>query len=150
MSLITPTSGFEQIVKDKIRSTLLDTIPDEQIDELIKSEWAALFEPTSIQKGTKYNYDTKEYEPVIEVSDNSAFDRMVKKELSEQLEAMVKAKIKSIVDELSQDYDHETGRYEMRGTFVDELSRKLAPEMVNNFVKAIASDVFMTMQNRQY
>ena len=68
-------------IRDKVRTTILNSIPDEQVDKLIKKEWEAFFEiPTN-----RNSWDSSPKE--------SPFTSMVKLEIKAVLENKLKEKV---------------------------------------------------------
>ena len=72
---IAKPQDFESIVRDKIRKVLFDSIPDEQIDTLIKAQYAKLFEKS------RDRYDNVQ---------DSEFNRMVNTEIQKTMTIQIK------------------------------------------------------------
>jgi hypothetical protein len=115
-------------VKDKVRKAMMDAIPDEALQALIKNEFDKFF---LAQPGLYHNDPGKP----------SSFSLMVRSEV----ELAMKEKIKSVILQKTSDvllsYDHDGGK------MVGELVEAMAPAAMAGVMKHIAGQCINNLRN---
>jgi len=83
MTELTTAANFQEVVRDRIKTVLFDSIPDGQVDTLIQNEYKAYFE-------TRKEYNRKE---------PSLFSKEVTKIIKELMAEKLKNELGKIVNE---------------------------------------------------
>lgn len=65
-------------IRDKVRQTILATIPDEQVDKLVAKEWESFFEPPTTDRWSSEKKPS-EFQKMVKVE----VERVVKEKVSE-------------------------------------------------------------------
>lgn len=115
-------------IKDKVRKTMMDAIPDEALQVLIKKEFDSFF------VGQKPHVYSSEVSP-------SAFSVIVKKELELALSNKVKTIIEKSVQGLTHEWDEDGNK------LIGDLVEKMAPAAMNGIMVNIASKCIMVLKN---
>lgn len=84
-------ANLADTIRDRVRTQIVNVIPDEQIDGLIKKEWESFF----VTPPRTNNWDTTEkksaFQTMIEKEVNAYFTTKVKESLDKQLEIFTQA-----------------------------------------------------------
>jgi len=81
MTELTTATNFQEVVRDRIKTVLFDSIPDGQVDALISNEYKAYFESKSGYNGTEPSLFSKEVRSIIK--------ELMAKKLKEELGKIV-------------------------------------------------------------
>lgn len=113
------------VVREKVKKVLLDAIPEESINSLIKKEYEQFFEEN------KDRYNNRPVGP-------SPFSLLIKAEIEVQLKVLVKDKINEQLKDMKYDSD---------GQFMGDMVAKMAPFVLEGISKSIASHCIQQLRN---
>jgi hypothetical protein len=117
-------------VKDKVRKAMMDAIPDEALQTLIKAEFDNFF----LDQSDRYN---NQKQP-------SPFKVLVRKEIEKAIEEQVRQIIKTQTQSLVQEWDGEGGRV------LGDLVTKLAPAALEGVMHSIAGRTLNAIKGSNY
>ena len=112
--------SFQDIVRDRVRTVIMDAVPDEQIDALIQAEWKSFFES---RKTTGYNSTTLP----------SPFSQMVESAIRNELKEKVRAQVNTMMDGFNVEDD------------VDSAVARLAPKVLKSVIEEFTRTVIQNV-----
>lgn len=118
------------LLRERVRKVLLDAVPDEALDTMLKAEWKAFFDPIRQYGGGPLGRP-------------SPFQQLVAAEIRSQLEAVVK---QAIASEIQQQYSPERGRNEIVGDIV----KKMAPSILESVAEEFARKALQALRTGSY
>lgn len=124
-----------EIVRNKVRETLFNSIPDEEIDKLIKKEYESFFEDVLVRN----------YSGQVTGTSPSLFKTLVHAELKLQLKPIISEMLKKT---LSEDYNPETGTGGYKVS--QEIVKKMAPELFDALLQGFASRALQAVKDSAY
>lgn len=121
--------NFGEVIREKVRGTILDAIPPEQIDKMIAAELATIMqdEPASYDYGRNI----------------PAKPGLVRKIILEEMEAYLRPQVKALV-ETSVAVSWENGTQRVSG----ELVEKLKPVVLDSLLGLLAGNVAGALRQR--
>lgn len=123
-------------LRDRVRSALLDAIPDEQLDRYIQAEFTVFFtDATTDAWGTRINQPRP-----------SPFKEIVRTELTAMLKEKIVAKLKALTNTVVEQWDNTTGEQRLLGDLVQEM----APIALQGIAKGIAEKCIQAVRNQTY
>jgi hypothetical protein len=125
------SSVIARKLRDRIRVGLMELIPDEQWDALIKSEVEAFTKPERLDQWGR---------PVQ--PSRSSLQHMIRDELNQEAKARIKATLED------EDFKREylDGRYVI-GQAVKKIANELAPTILTGFVESIVESALSRVRN---
>lgn len=122
---ISKPQNFEEIVRDRVRKVIFDSVPDEQIDNLIKAQYDKLF------VGERPTYGN--------TTNPSTFERMVEGVLM----AKIKDKVATFVEaQISGEWNDDIG-----ARVVGEVARKFATVSLESLASRLVSESLQNFRN---
>lgn len=120
-------------IRDKVRTTIAASIPDSQLDALVKKEWETFFTvPTP-----KNNWETNvEFSP---------FQAMVRKEIDTYINQKVQEAVKKELDAFSQSVWDNQGK-----RVVSEVVKAYAPSALEGMAATVTQTVLERMNQNRY
>lgn len=115
--------NIADLVRDKVRQTILDSIPDEQIDKLIMSEWEKFFNPP-----TGYSSDKR-----------SQFERLVHAEIEAKIKERTKEWIAEKVDKAFDTWNKDESYHKM--------IKEMVPSVTEGYMMNLAGNVAQQISN---
>ena len=109
-------------IREKVKKTLFDAMPDDAIDAMIQKEFDELFGPPKYQD----NYARQRNDH----PGKSVFQRMVIAEFKTQMNSRLKEHVKTQVDARLEDEDHSGA--------LERLAKEIAPGLVNAYFEGVA------------
>lgn len=130
----TDVASLADTIRDKVRSTIAATIPDEQINGLIKKEYDSFF----ARPERRYTSDP---EPI------SPFAAMIKAEIDKLLRTKISEEVNKEINRFfSQDVYSTTGK-----RVLETLVKEYAPSALEGMAEALVqSSIQRISQNRPY
>lgn len=125
MSTKITVSSLGDAVRDKVRKAIMDSIPDEAMDSLVKAEFDRFFK------------DTNEYSR----SQPSPFKILVQNEIQNLMKERVKELIKTKVDSLTEEWSGNGI------SLVGQLVEEMAPHVLAGLSKNIAMNCIAQLRN---
>jgi hypothetical protein len=123
MTELTTAANFQEVVRDRIKSVLFDSIPDGQVDKLIQNEYKAYFE-----KNTRYN-----------TTEPSPFSKEVSKIIKELMSVKLKEELGKIVDETWNGKDHGP-------RLIKEAAAELAPIALEGMMTSMMGNAISSLR----
>jgi hypothetical protein len=133
MTELTRPDNIADMVRDKVKAALVEIIPQEQWDNLIKAEWEAFFKERTVS-GYHSGSGRAETKP-------SLFTEMIHEEIKSHLKGKIKDRVQEELVGVSWD-----GKPEGDSLLFKEVVEACAPHIVRAFSREIISN--MSMQIR--
>lgn len=118
-------------VRDKVRSTIMNLIPDEQIDALVKKEWDTFFERPKQERWD----NTEKFSP---------FQLMVRAETEKLIREKVKDEVEKEISRFNQSTWETQGR-----KAVGELVQAYAPFVLKGISESLVVDCMQQIQQQR-
>lgn len=114
------------LVRDRVRQTMMESIPDDQIDKLIMAEWDKFFTPPSGYASDK----------------RSQFERLVQTEIETKIKEMAKDLIAKKVEPI---FNQWAIGGEAEESY-DKMVRKMVPAVSEGYMMGLAQQVANNIQ----
>lgn len=137
MYTIAQPANFAELIRDKVRDTILGAIPQEQIDALIAAEWTACVDGVPAGKNQWGTVCTPAQPPKLKA--------MIENEIAAQLRPMVQAAVEK---GLTERWDN--GQREIAGEMVDKLRPHLADALFGAMASRIAGELRDAVRNGRF
>jgi hypothetical protein len=122
MSTEIAVPNLADTIRDRVREQIVSAIPDEQINNFIKKEWAAYFERPTLNNWGNHKEEDK----------LSPFQREVRKYINEH----ICTKIKEAVDKEMKMFNESTWNAEGK-KFIEQFVREYAPMAMHGISEMI-------------
>ena len=123
-------TNLADTIRDRVRSTIMDSIPSEQIDGLVMKEWESFFE---IRK-PKNNYDP--------TPTTSAFQDMVRAEVKAFMEVKVKESVQKEMERINSIQWEQQGKKALEG-----IIQAYAPSVLAGLTDMIVMNAVSKLQS---
>ena len=131
MTELTTAANFQEVVRDRIKTVLFDSIPDAQVDALIQNEYKAYFE-------TRTEYNRKE---------PSLFSKEVTKIIKELMSEKLKEEIGKILNE---EWDGNDYGPRLTKKAAEELAPLAMETMMSNMLAGALSNLKAQIQSNNF
>jgi hypothetical protein len=122
MSTEIAVPNLADTIRDRVREQIVSAIPDEQINNFIKKEWAAYFERPTLNNWSNHKEEDK----------LSPFQREVRKHINEH----ICTKIKEAVDKEMKMFNESAWNAEGK-KFIEQFVREYAPMAMHGISEMI-------------
>lgn len=120
MTALAKPETFQDIVRDKVRTVIMEAVPAEQIDQLIKKEYDAFFAKT-------HSYNPSEFEKLVKIM----IDEYIRIKAQESIKAVI-----------ANEWDATSSGQKL----LDEAVTKLAPLALQSVAAALVGNAVYNLQ----
>lgn len=120
--------NLADVIRDKVRNTILDAIPKEQLDKLILEQFNAFF---NTRVSSSFSYGEQ----------RTPFQCMVSTQIEALIKEKVKESIKEPIDNLVSEWDGNNHR------IIGELVEKMAPTFFQSVMQNMTAMMLQNMRN---
>ena len=120
-----------EIIRERLKSSLLGMLSDEQLDKLIKKEWDEFFVPT-----TQETFDN--YGRVVSSTESSEIERMISSEIHKQIGVRLKESVKELCWKVTQNSDPASDAVV---ALIDRCGKSLLAQSIEIFVQACVQNM---------
>ena len=113
-------------IREKVKATIVESIPKEQIDGLIKTEYNKFFDQPGVSSWDK---------PKL-----SPFQELVNEAIKAELQERLKAAIKAEVDKLGVNWNATAGSY------IESTTKQLGPALLEGLVGSMVNNAVMRLR----
>lgn len=135
MSSLTQPLNLADLIRDKVRAEIVSTIPDEQVNTLIKKEWESYFLSPSLDSWKTYSDEDR----------LSPFQREIRKCVRESLTT----KIKEAIDKEMLYFTQSTWENQAKSA-VSSMIRQYSQDVLEGLTRDIANRAVMNLRNNGY